>query len=50
MEEEQRDQRVVERHRGQAWRHVPLRDEPIRDQAEHELDPEDLKAVHFNPP
>ena len=44
--DEQRDQRVVEGEPGQAWRDVPLRQEPVGNQAQQELETEDLKAVH----
>src|SRR2546427_687063 len=46
VEEEQRRQRRRERQRRQPWRHVPAGDERVQDQAEQELQAEDLKRGH----
>src|SRR5436190_90029 len=46
VEEEQRRQRRRERQRRQPRRHVPAGDERVQDQAEQELQAEDLKRGH----
>jgi hypothetical protein len=44
VEQEQRDQRGLERQGGQTRRDVPARDQRVDDQVQRELNAEDLRA------